>query len=60
MISICCVGIESISVVVSMNLMIVPGSWSVAISDKCVHVYCVEALLISSAIVIVRTGGAFG
>ena len=58
-ISICCVGFESLDVVFELN----DCAWNVGLyqlSDKCVYVYCVKYLLISSATVIVRTGDQFG
>ena len=57
-ISICCVGFKSLDVV-AMNLMIVPGMFvccSFMIS-MCMFIVS-KALLMSSATVIVRTGGA--
>ena len=57
-VSICCVGFTTLDVVCD-ELNDCP--WNVCLyqlSNECMYVYCVKMLLISSATVIVRVGGA--
>ena len=57
-VSICCVGFASLTIV-AMNIMIVPGMFVCGSFLICVFMFIVsKALLISSATVIVRAGGA--